>query len=892
MRLSDIPSVAVLLTDGGIATVRGFDPADADAVRALHRRASDDSIYRRFFALNRQSGDTYVQHLCAADPAATVALVAEVGGEVVAVAGYECLGPQDAEVAFFVDDRMQGKGMGTILLEHLAAVGRRRGIRSFRADVLAENHAMIRVFRDAGFDLEQSTDYGMLTLTMSTSATERAVSAADARERAAEARSLRPLLNPAVVAVAGAGRRRGGVGREVLENIRAGGFTGRLYAIHPEATDIGGVPAYADVGQLPEPADLVVVAVPADRVLGVVDSAGAAGTRAAVVITAGLGERGGDGATVQHKLVRIARRHGMRLVGPNCLGVLNADPDVRLDATFATLTPPAGGLAIASQSGGVGIALIDAAAGLGVGVANFVSLGNKADVSGNDLLAAWTDDSRVRAAALYLESFGNPRKFARLARRFAERKPLLAVVGGRSAGGRRAGLSHTAAAAAPSVAVDALCARAGVIAVRDLDEMVDAAHLLVDQPLPAGRRFGIVGNAGGIGVLAADAAQDAGLVVPELSTELRGRMDGVATASNPVDLGAAASPEQYIAVVRAMLESGEVDSLLVVFAATRVAVGDEVLAALADVTADFAGVPVAAVLLGLPNPPASIGPTRVPVYRSAEDATVAVGHATRYAEWRLAVHESGAVDATPDEISASFVRTLLADTPTGRWLAPSESRRLLDRVGISAPAGELAQSADEAAARADCVGYPVVVKAADPSVVHRTDRGLVRVGLRTADDVREAYAHLATAIGDDRTPVLVQRQVTDGVEIAVGAVRDPTFGPLVMVAAGGIATEVWDDRAFLLPPVTVGEADQAIRSLRVAPLLLGHRGSLPVNLAALAQLVSDVSRLATDVPELAELDLNPVIVTPDSVHCVDAKVRLAPGAVLDEGVPRRLADPR
>jgi acyl-CoA synthetase (NDP forming) len=465
-------------------------------------------------------------------------------------------------------------------------------------------------------------------------------------------------------------------------------------------------------------------------------------------------------------------------------------------------------------------------------------------------------------------------------------------VGGRSIGGRRAGLSRTAAAAAPSVAVDAMCAQAGVIAVRDLDELIYTAHLVLAQPLPAGRRLGIVGNAGGVGVLAADAAQDVGLVVPELSPELRNRIEGVATAANPIDLGAAASPEQYARAIRALAKSGEVDSLLVVFAATRVADPDAVLAALADATAGPGGVPVAAVLIGWSDPPCCIGPAEVPVYRSAEAAIVATGHAIRYAEWRRAAHGGGSIDTTPDETSAAFVRTVLADTPAGRWLAPAESHRLLNRFGIDAPTGELARSAAETVACADRMGYPVVVKAADPNVVHRTDRGLVRVGLRTADDVRDAYAHLAPVLGDDRTPVLVQRQITDGVEIAVGAIRDSAFGPLVMVAAGGIATDVWDDRAFLLPPVTVGEAERAIRSLRVAPLLLGHRGSLPGNLTALAQLVSDVARLATDVPELAELDLNPVIVAPDAVHCIDAKIRLAPGTVLDEGVPRRLADPR
>jgi acyl-CoA synthetase (NDP forming)/GNAT superfamily N-acetyltransferase len=894
MPAPDVPHVAVLLADGDIATVRAFEPEDAERTRELHRRASDASVYRRFFALDRNSGDRYVDHLLAASPDDTVALVAEYDGDIVAVAGYERVGPAAAEAAFFVDDRMQGKGVATLLLEHLAAVGRRRGIEMFEAEVLVDNHPMIKVFRDAGFDLTQRTDREVLSLVMNTAATERAVAAADARERAAEARSLEPLLAPRSVAVAGAGRRRGGVGREILENIRAGDYAGQLYAIHPEAADIGGVPAYSTFDQLSEPVDLLVVAVPADRVLQVVTEAAAAGTRSAIVITAGLAELDAGGAHTQQELVRVARRHGMRLVGPNCLGLLSTDANVRLNATFATLTPPAGGLAIASQSGGVGIALLDAATRHDVGVASFVSLGNKADVSGNDLLAAWTDDLRVRAAALYLESFGNPRKFARLARRFAERKPLLATVGGRSTSGQRAGQSHTAAAAAPVVAVDALCAQAGVIAVHDTEELIDVAHLLLNQPLPGGPRLGIVGNAGGVGVLAADAAQAAGLVVPEISPEVRARLGGgTAGSSNPIDLGAAATPEGYDAAIRELRDSGELDALLVVFAATRVGDSDKVTAAIAGAAAGSSTVPVAAVLLGESEPPTTLGQAEVPVYRSAESAATAFAHASRYAAWRQAPRsDRQPVEALLGGATESLVRDILTATPDGRWLAPPETSELLGAYGVDAPIGEIVHSADEAAAAADRIGFPVVVKAADATVVHRTDRGLVLVGLRSADEVRNAYGRIAAVLETDEPVVLLQPLVTDGVEIAVGAVRDPTFGPMIMVAAGGIATDVWDDRVFLLPPVTADDVARAVRSLRVAPLLLGFRGSTPSDIAELERLILAVARLADEVPEVAELDINPVVVRPDGVRCIDGKLRLAPAAALDEGVPRRLADPR
>ena len=677
-----------------------------------------------------------------------------------------------------------------------------------------------------------------------------------------------------------------------LENIREGGFTGRLVVVHPSAAAVGGTVAFRTLADVPGPVDLVVVAVPAAHVKGVVTQAAAAGVRAVVVLTAGLGEAGPTGARLQQEITRAARAGGMRLVGPNCLGVLSNHPD-RLNATFTAASPTSGHLAIGSQSGGVGIAMLDAAGTNELGVAYFVSLGNKADVSGNDLIAAWADDPQVQVAALYLESFGNPLKFARLARHFSERKPLLAVIGGSSAGGQRAGASHTAAAAAPTSGVQALFDQAGVIAVSGVPELVDTARFLVSQPAPEGPRVGVCGNAGGIGVLAADAAHRDGLVVPQLSNPLQSRLGstgGLAAVSNPVDLGATAGAAAYDRTISLMLGSGEIDALLVVVAATRVSDHSLALAAVAAAAATQPDKPVALVLLGVPDPSSHVGTTRIPVYSSADAATRAIGNATRYRAWRDAPRGTRvSIDSSDVERARTVVTANLAQQPDGCWLSTEQASALLAPFGVELLPGLVAWSLDEAVHHARATGFPVVAKAASPGIVHKTDQGLVATGLRNDDEVQTAVTGFHQVLGDTRTPVLIQRQVPRGVELVVGAYRDPTFGPLVMIGAGGVETEVWADRTFLLPPVTDLDAAKAVRSLRIWPLLQGYRGTPPADHHAVERISQGVGKLMQDIPEVSELDLNPVTVHPHGVSCVDAKVRLTPAEQShDDGAAPRL----
>jgi len=869
-------AVDVLLADGSIAQVRAFTRTDREQLLDLHDRASEDSRYLRFFTSGQQPARRYIEHLCAPGTAA-LAVVALRDDRVIGLATAEQIGAEVAEVSFFVADDAAGLGVATLLLEQLVVIARDHGLWRFIAEVKAANQAMLRVLRDAGFDLTEKVDGDVVHVEMSTEAVRCAVEAADARESRAEASSLRALREPRSIAVAGVRSDGTGVGRAILTSIREAGFAGMLTVIHPRLHEVDDIPAVPSVSAVCHLVDLLIVAVPVGQVLDLIEDAGGAGVGCAVIVTSGFAEADSAGVDLQHAVVSAARRPGMRLIGPNCFGV--ARPGVALEATFARSASVPGKVAIASQSGGVGIALQDAARRNGLGLAAFVSLGNKADVSGNDLLAAWSVDDDVEVAALYLESFGNPRKFARLARRFSERKPLLAIVGGSSAAGSRAGASHTAAACSSSTTVRALFAQSGVIPVEDLDDLVETAGVMVTGRSPRGPRLGVLGNAGGLGVLAADAAAAEHLIVPAASSALRQRISdelgALPGASNPIDLGAGATPDRFATAIRSVGNSGEFDSLLVVFAATRLASTTHVVRGIEEAVAGLA-IPVVLVVHG--DSPAPERPTPgLARAASVQGAVRALAHAVAYRVWRTTPRPDVDMGDRASSTAARERARRLVDgcDARGRWLAQDEIADLLGRYGIKAGVGSLAGDREDTIAAARQVGYPVVLKVADPAVLHKTERGLVRIGLVDEDAVGRAYDEFTDVLAAPRVPVLVQPVVEPGVEIAVGVVRDGQFGPQVMVAAGGIHTDVWADRTFLTPPVTPLDAARALRKLRIARILEGDRGSPGADLDAVVAVVYAVARLAEDIPEVAELDLNPVIAGPDGVTCVDARLRLA-----------------
>lgn len=812
-------------------------------------------------------------------PARGVIVVGEVSGQLHVVGGYRRVGqaPDRAEVAMAVAAGLEGRGIGTRVLELLAEHARAEGVRVFDAWVPRDARAVVDLFASSGFDLagQEDGNADRLRVSLNLGPTPAFLDRSAARAREAASASMRPFFEPCAVAVIGANRERGRIGSEVFHNLIADGCQVPVYPVHPDGGDIEGHPAYARVTDIPGPVDLAVVVVPAAYVLPVVEECIAKGVKALVVISAGFGEVGADGRALEAALLETVREAGVRMVGPNCMGLLNTDPDVRLNATFSPVYPPAGGVAMSTQSGALGLAILDYCRRLNLGISTFVSVGNKADVSSNDLIQYWADDPRTRVILLYLESFGNPRKFSQIARRVARVKPIVAVKSGRSAVGARAASSHTGALASSDAVVDALFEQAGVIRTNTLEELFDVATLLAHQPVPRGGRVAIVTNAGGPGILAADACASQGLEVPPLSdatvAELRSFLPAAASVGNPVDMIASASAESYGRAVRAVLRDDRVDSVLVIFIPPLVTHTPDVARAVRDAATTAPGKPVLGIFMSTEGASELLAP--IPRYEFPEAAAVALARATTYGAWLRSPVETPPVYDDLDHVTARrVVDEALARG--GGWLTPAEAQTLATAARISVPPFILAQNADEAVAAAATIGGTVVLKAVGPTILHKTEVGGVRVGLMGQDAVRGAWDEMASRLGGAMTAGLVQAMVGGGVEMLVGVTEDPIFGPVMACASGGILAELLQDANFRLHPLTRRDADEMIASLRGAALLKGHRGAPPADVAALTDALLRVSALVSVCPEIQELDINPLRVLPRGAHALDIRVRV------------------
>jgi len=867
-----------LRSDGRPIRIRPVRPGDRAALDRMIDRVSDRTIYHRFFSTNRRAAHEYVHKVVSARHQGR-ALVAT-ARHVVGLAGFERIDDIRAEVALLIDDEHQHVGLGTLFLEELAVLARDDGIEEFVAEVMLENQDVITLFRDFGAPIEVTRSAGGEEHVVCRLRGADIQAAVDRRDGRAVAASLQTMLAPRSVAIVGASDRPRSAGRALLESVLTGGFTGPVYPVNPQHAELMGLPAWPSVSALPEPPDLAIVAVPARAVLETVRACGRRGVRSIVLVTAGFRELGPAGASLEDEVLRVARQHGMRLVGPNCLGLVNTAPDVQLRATLAPLRTEPGGLGLASQSGAVGIAVAAAAEQTGVGLSQFVSLGNKADVSGNDLLMWFGADPRTSVVALYLESVRDPRKFLRLARELSTRKPVVLLKSGRSAAGRRAGASHTAAAASADHLVDALCRQAGILRVDSMDELVDVSRVLLDQR-PAGPRLAIVGNSGGPEILAADAAREVDLTVPELSERTRADIERLVPAaaglSNPVDLGAGMTPDQLAAVAAVLVGSGEVDGVAVVAAQTAAAAPDELVRSAASVSG---AVPIAVGLLGVGS--ALPEPAGVPVFPSPERTVRALGLA-----WRQRSVSARATDGEP-RAATSRASGRLDTVADGTWLDPETCTALLCDYGITGADQLVVSDVDAAVVAADKLGYPVVAKAI--GIVHKSDVGGVRLGLADADEVRLAVRDLLALSAS----VLIQATAPSGSELIVGAIRDEQMGPVVMVGAGGVTSDLLADRAFGLAPLSAADARNMVDELRSQALFDGFRGAAPIDRDAVCGLLSRVSALIATEPRIAELDLNPVIGIGGELHLVDVKIRVAaPGsAVLTDPLTRALRSPR
>ncbi|NEK56894.1 GNAT family N-acetyltransferase [Geodermatophilus sabuli] len=876
----------IIAADGGTVHLRPIRPEDGDGLVGLMDRSSDQTRYYRFFGPLKRLSDKELYRFTHVDHDSRVAFVLVLGDQVVGVGRYDRYpDTSDAEVAFLIEDAHQGRGLGSVLLEHLAAAARERGIERFVAEVLAQNNRMVRVFLDAGYTPERTYEEGVVHLTFPIAPTETALAVVYEREQRSESRSIARLLTPSSVAVVGASNDEGKMGHAVLRHLLDFGFRGPVYPVNPGTRHVRGVPAYASIESIPDDVDLAVLAVPADEVAGVVEACRRKRVRGLVVISGGFGEAGPGGRVAERALVAAARASGMRVVGPNCLGIVNTDTQVRLNASLAPRIPGRGRVGFFAQSGALGSALLEQARTRNIGLSSFVSAGNRADVSGNDLLQYWATDPGTEVVLLHLESFGNPRKFARLARRVGRTKPVVAVKSGRHVR-MTEGLAGTSVAV-PEESVAALFASAGVIRVETLAQLFDVGTLLAHQPLPEGDRVAVVGNSTAMGVLVADAVLEEGL---QLAREA------------PVDIGASGTAAEFRAALQEAVDDESVHAVVAVFLPPLSRGSDEFGRALLEVARD-AGKPVVATFLSTEGIPAELAipgedgtPDRgsVPSFSTPERAVIALAKVAQYARWRR--RPVGALPELPgvDEPAArDVVLGALADTPAGRHLGDDETIALLAAYGVPLLGTRTVSDADAAVAAAEAVGYPVVLKSTAPWLRHRSDLGGVRLDLADADAVRSAFAAIPS--GD---PVIVQEMAAPGVATVVEIVDDPSFGALVSFGLGGVATDLLGDRAYRTLPLTDLDAAELVRAPRAWPLLDGYRGSEPVDVAALEDLLLRVARLADDLPEVLQLTLEPVIVGPAepwhggrSLVVAGATVRVGPPTARVDAGPRRMRTP-
>lgn len=883
----------VLLKDGTRIRIRPILADDSGRCFGLVSSLSTADSRLHFHHFPEETDLAAVNRLCAVDHDNTFALVAEAPGispDMVGMARYyRLLNKDTAEIVIAIEKSFQGKGIGTELLGALAEAARDHGITTFEADVIPDNEAAVAILRKYGFHISSQLRDGINHVTFPIVRTRRIIKREEERERIATVSSLRPLLAPHSVAVIGASRQPGTIGQLLLQCLLQGGFSGVVYPVNPNANAVMSVKAYPSVLDIPGDVELAVIAVPAQYVNKVADECGRKGVRALIVISDGFKERGPEGAARERELREIALGHGMRLVGPNCMGIINTDPAVRMNATFSRVFPPAGNLAFLSQSGALGLTILEHANDLNLGISSFVSAGNRADVSSNDMLEYWEQDTATGVILLYLESFGNPRKFVRIARRVSGTKPIVAIKGGSTAAGLRAASSHTGALAASAIVSEGLFSQIGVIHVNTMDELFEAATLLANQPVPKGNRVAIVTNGGGPGILAADACEGRGLLLPAFSSDtavkLKAAIARETTLNNPLDLTAGAGASEFENVLRILAEDEDNDSVIAIFVPPIVIDIEEMENAIREVAPLFQrlGKPLLTCFMGQRGAHRQLGSRGryVPSYVFPEEAVSALARAVEYGMWRS--KPKGKVSRIPgirrQEAQRIILKALSSSAQRPLWLSPAEISRLLDCYGIRAVTTLVARSPAEAARLAPKVGFPVAVKLASATITHKTDVGGVVLDVNSAAEARQAFADIKARLKEigrdsEMEGVTIQPMVKGGFETIVGMTHDPSFGPVMMLGMGGTYAELFEDVAFRLHPLTDIDARELIKSIRMARLFDGYRGSPPYDTPALADLLLRVSAIIDDLPQIAELDLNPVKLMPrgEGYRVIDARI--------------------
>ena len=890
----------LVLRDGSRLPLWRVLPEDVHRIDALLRKLGEGERHEVTSSLGPEKGlRGFVEGLAERDHGeAFLAESAPSGDRVVAFGAYRLLdGGTTATITLAVDPLQRGQGIASLLLERLAILAVHRGVERLIGRTVPENEALLDLFRRSGFDIEEHSEGGKVVV----AADIRSAARGDAEgerglgSRVFAAWSLRPLFFPRSVAVVGASRNPGSIGHQILEALVLGRYRGTVYPVNPRAEQVLSIKAYASIDAIGDRVDLAIVAVPAAVVEEVIDECAKVGVRALVVISAGFAETGPEGRARQDRLVERVKAHSMRMVGPNCLGVLHTHPDVMLNASFAPELPPSGSVALCSQSGALGVAIIALARRIGLGLSSFVSVGNKADVMDDDLLEYWEEDEDAEVILFYLESFARPRRFARIARRVGRTKPIVVVKAGRTGAGERAAGSHTAALTAAESAVEALFHQTGIIRADTLEEMFGIARALTHQPLPRGRRVGIVTNAGGPGILCADALESAGLEVAPLEDGTRRALARLlphsAATGNPVDMIATAGPETYRQTIETLLRADEIDALVVIHtpvglsdtSAVERAIAEGVSAARSSTGADK---PVLASVVGAEReihaiPLAEAGPV-IPVYPFPEVIGQVMGKVAAYAAWRTAL--PGAFPEFEDQDldgAREICRAAAAERGDG-WLSVAEARAVLSKGGLAVAEGGVATTAHEAIELADLVAYPVAVKLASTRLVHKTEVGGVKLGLEDPEEVGRAFQEIHERLksegrADAMQGVLVQPMLAGMAEVMIGMSHDPVFGPVLAFGLGGIHVEILRDVTFRVVPLTDRDAADMVRAIRGYRLLQGYRGHPAGDVPALEEALLRVSRLVESVEEISELDLNPVFALEPGkgYRIVDARIRVS-----------------
>ena len=877
----------VVLRDGGTAHLRPIHPSDADAVQAFHVGQSQKSIYMRFFAFKSKLSAKELKRFTEVDYKDRVALVITIGGVIMGIGRYDRLDdPEEAEVAFNISDAHQGRGIGSILLEHLAAAARENGIRKFSAEVLPENRKMLMVFSDAGYDVKRHFDDGVVSLEFNIDPTDKSRAVMESREHRAEARSIQELLAPSSVAVIGASRKWGTVGYQLLEHIIEGGFTGPVYAINPEAFELAGMLSFSRLSEVPGPVKLAIIAVPYAEVPKVVEECGAAGVKGIVVATAGYADDGERGLIRQRELVRQARANGMRVIGPASLGIMNTNPAVSLNASMAPTLGRRGGLGLFSQSAAIGVSLYAASSRRRVGISTFLSAGNRADVSGNDMMQYWEDDADTTAVGLYLESIGNPRKFSRLARRLARTKPVIVAKSGAMGLGLPPGHAVRTTLAPPE-ALDAMMRQAGVIQVETVEQLMDVAQIVSSQPLPKGQGIAVFSNSMALGKVVADSAVAHGLGVVRIVTDV------------DLDAGMSVALPALRRSLQEVLTADTVHAVVVALLPAHGLTVEKIAGVLAECSV-AAGKPVVAAFSGLLDPSIYVegmvgdeeGPTVVPCYSNPGAAVAALGSVVRYAQWLdrdqgLFVEPEGCdPEGTHEELER------LLDPVGGEQLVRLDAETaagLLARYGIRVVPSVGFDTADEAVAAADRLGWPVALKTTDPALRHRLDLGGVRLDIQDAESLRRNVLEMRKSLERYGSPSLeVQTMAPVGQACTFRAIEDPLLGPVVSFGLAGDAVNLLDDWAHRVPPLSGSDLHDFIRAPRASRKLFGYQGLPAVDARVLEDLAARLTRLKDDHPEIAIIDFNPVLAGPEGASILAVDVRIANAAQRTDSARRAM----